>query len=72
MSEWKKVKIAEVCTIGKGATGLASATPGKYPMDMFVSIIFYINVKFERPKFIEFIFVNDIKPRLDENSCRGF
>ena len=32
MSEWKKVRIGDVCTIEKGATGIASATPGKYPM----------------------------------------
>jgi type I restriction enzyme S subunit len=32
MSEWQKARIADVCTIEKGTTGLASATPGKYPM----------------------------------------
>lgn len=32
MSEWKKVKIGDVCKIVKGATGIASAEPGKYPL----------------------------------------
>ena len=32
MSEWKKVKIGDVCKIAKGTTGIASAEPGKYPL----------------------------------------
>ena len=32
MSEWKKVKIGEICRIVKGATGIASAEPGEYPL----------------------------------------
>ena len=32
MSEWKKVKIGDVCGIIKGATGIASAEPGEYPL----------------------------------------
>lgn len=32
MSEWKKVKIGDVCKIVKGATGIASAEPGEYPL----------------------------------------
>ncbi|MBO7127880.1 restriction endonuclease subunit S [bacterium] len=32
MSEWKKVKIGDVCRIEKGTTGIASAEPGKYPL----------------------------------------
>ena len=32
MSEWKKVKIGDVCKIVKGATGIASAESGKYPL----------------------------------------
>lgn len=32
MSEWKKVKIGDICKIEKGSTGIASATPGKYPL----------------------------------------
>lgn len=32
MSEWKKVKIGDVCKIVKGTTGIASAEPGKYPL----------------------------------------
>jgi hypothetical protein len=32
MSKWKTVRIADVCTIEKGITSLAGATPGKYPM----------------------------------------
>ena len=32
MSEWKKVKIGDVCEIIKGATGIASAEPGEYPL----------------------------------------
>ena len=32
MSEWKKVKIGEICQIIKGATGIASAEPGEYPL----------------------------------------
>lgn len=32
MSEWKKIKIGDICKIEKGSTGIASATPGKYPL----------------------------------------
>ncbi|MFH1096505.1 MAG: restriction endonuclease subunit S [Candidatus Desantisbacteria bacterium] len=32
MSEWKRVKIGEICTIEKGITGLAKALPGDYPL----------------------------------------
>ncbi|MCF6150597.1 MAG: hypothetical protein E3K37_18365 [Candidatus Kuenenia sp.] len=32
MSEWKRVKIGDVCTIEKGVTGLAKALPGDYPL----------------------------------------
>lgn len=32
MSEWKKVKIGEICRIVKGSTGIASAEPGEYPL----------------------------------------
>lgn len=32
MSQWKKVKIGDVCKIIKGTTGIASAKPGKYPL----------------------------------------
>lgn len=32
MNEWKKVKIGDVCKIIKGATGIASAEPGEYPL----------------------------------------
>lgn len=32
MSEWKKVKIGDVCRIEKGSTGIASAEPGQYPL----------------------------------------
>ncbi len=32
MSEWQKVKIGDVCTITKGATGIQKAIAGKYPM----------------------------------------
>ena len=32
MSEWKNVKIGDVCKIVKGTTGIASAEPGKYPL----------------------------------------
>jgi len=32
MSEWKRVKIGDVCTIEKGITGLAKAIPGEYPL----------------------------------------
>jgi len=32
MSEWKKVKIGDVCKIVKGTTGIASAKPGEYPL----------------------------------------
>ena len=32
MSEWKKVKIGDICKIVKGITGIASAEPGEYPL----------------------------------------
>lgn len=32
MSEWKKVKIGDVCKIIKGTTGIASAVPGEFPL----------------------------------------
>lgn len=32
MSQWKKVKIGDVCKILKGTTGIASAEPGEYPL----------------------------------------
>ena len=32
MSEWKKVKIGDICKIVKGTTGIASAKPGQYPL----------------------------------------
>ena len=32
MSQWKKVKIGDVCKIEKGTTGIASAVPGEYPL----------------------------------------
>ena len=32
MSQWKKVKIGDVCKIVKGTTGIASAKPGDYPL----------------------------------------
>lgn len=32
MSEWKKVKIGDVCKIVKGMTGIASVKPGEYPL----------------------------------------
>ena len=32
MSEWKKVKIGDICKIVKGTTGIASAEPGQYPL----------------------------------------
>ena len=32
MSEWKKVKIGDICRIVKGTTGIANAEPGKYPL----------------------------------------
>lgn len=32
MSQWKKVKIGDVCKIVKGTTGIASAKPGEYPL----------------------------------------
>ena len=32
MSDWKKVKIGDVCEIIKGTTGIASAKPGEYPL----------------------------------------
>lgn len=32
MSEWKKVKIGDVCKIIKGSTGIASAEPGEYSL----------------------------------------
>lgn len=32
MSEWKKIKIGDICKIVKGTTGIASAEPGQYPL----------------------------------------
>lgn len=32
MSEYTKVKIGDICRIEKGRTGIASATPGEYPL----------------------------------------
>ena len=32
MSVWQKVKIGDICKIVKGATGIASAEPGEYPL----------------------------------------
>ena len=32
MSQWKKVKIGDICKIVKGTTGIASAEPGEYPL----------------------------------------
>lgn len=32
MSEWKRVRIGDICKIVKGTTGIASAEPGKYPL----------------------------------------
>lgn len=32
MSEWKKVRLGDVCEIEKGSTGIASAIPGEYPL----------------------------------------
>ena len=32
MSQWKKVKIGDICRIIKGTTGIASAEPGEYPL----------------------------------------
>ena len=32
MSEWKKVKIGDICKIVKGTTGIASAEPGQYSL----------------------------------------
>ena len=32
MTEWKKVKIGDICKIVKGTTGIASAEPGQYPL----------------------------------------
>ena len=32
MSQWKKVKIGDVCKIEKGTTGIASAVPGEFPL----------------------------------------
>ena len=32
MSEWKKVKIGDICKIVKGTAGIASAEPGQYPL----------------------------------------
>lgn len=32
MGEWKRLRIGDVCDIVKGETGLASGTPGQYPM----------------------------------------
>lgn len=32
MSQWKKVKIGEICRIVKGTTGIAGAESGEYPL----------------------------------------
>jgi type I restriction enzyme, S subunit len=32
MSEWRTVTLGDACSIEKGTTGLAKATPGKYPL----------------------------------------
>ena len=32
MSQWKKVRIGDICKIVKGTTGIASAEPGQYPL----------------------------------------
>lgn len=32
MSQWKKVKISDICKIVKGTTGIASSEPGQYPL----------------------------------------
>jgi len=32
VGEWRRLRIGDVCDIVKGETGLASATPGQYPM----------------------------------------
>ena len=32
MTEWKKVKIGDICKIVKGTTGIASTEPGQYPL----------------------------------------
>ena len=32
MGKWQRLRIGDVCDIVKGETGLASATPGQYPM----------------------------------------
>lgn len=32
MSDWKRVKIGDICLIEKGSTGLAKAIPGQYPL----------------------------------------
>lgn len=32
MGEWRRLRIGDVCDIVKGETGLASGTPGQYPM----------------------------------------
>lgn len=32
MSEYKKVKLGDICKIVKGSTGIASAEPGEYPL----------------------------------------
>jgi type I restriction enzyme, S subunit len=32
VGEWRRMRIGDVCDIVKGETGLASATPGQYPM----------------------------------------
>ena len=32
MAQWKTVKLGEVCDFTKGGTGIAKATPGKYPL----------------------------------------
>ena len=32
MGEWKRIRIGDVCTIEKGATGITKALPGDYPL----------------------------------------
>ncbi len=32
MSEWRTITLGDACSIEKGTTGLAKATPGKYPL----------------------------------------
>ncbi|MCK5230270.1 MAG: restriction endonuclease subunit S [Desulfobulbaceae bacterium] len=32
MSKWRKVRVGDVCDLIKGETGIAKATPGKYPL----------------------------------------